>query len=91
MIIEERPKTEFNNMLLKITSGIILPKVVDAFIKNTSKPKPAIETPVYENPNYMKKDHVVKPANNINVTVTIYVCDNDLKKRLVSYYERSES
>lgn len=91
MIIEEKPKTEFNNMLLKITSGIILPKVVDAFIKNTSKPKPAIETLVYENPNYMKKDHVVKPANNINVTVNIYVCDNDLKKRLISYYERSES
>lgn len=91
MVIEEKPKIEFNNMLLKIASGIILPKVVDTFIKNVNKPKPTIETPVYEHPNYVKKDPIVKPTNNINVTVNIYVCDNDLKKRLISYYERSES
>lgn len=87
MIIEEKPKIEFNNMLFKIASGIILPKVVDTFIKNVNKPKPTTETPVYEHPNYIKKDPIVKPTN-VNVTVNVFVNDADLKKRLISYYDR---
>lgn len=89
MVVDERPREDFGKMILKVATGLVLPKLVDTFL-NTAFNKNKICDLTTETSDTIIQDNKNSTTDKLNLTVNFIVVDPDtLSKKSVITYQKS--
>lgn len=89
MVVDERPKEDFGKMILKVATGLVLPKLVDTFL-NTAFNKNKVCDLTTETSDTIIQDNKNSTTDKLNLTVNFIVVDPDkLSKKNVITYQKS--
>lgn len=89
MVVDERPKEDFGKMILKVATGLVLPKLVDTFL-NTAFNKNKVCDLTTETSDTIIQDNKNSTTDKLNLTVNFIVVDPDtLSKKSVITYQKS--
>lgn len=89
MVVDERPREDFGKMILKVATGLVLPKLVDTFL-NTAFNKNKVCDLTTETSDTIIQDNKNSTADKLNLTVNFIVVDPDkLSKKSVITYHKS--
>lgn len=89
MVVDERPKEDFGKMILKVATGLVLPRLVDTFL-NTAFNKNKICDLTTETSDTIIQDNKNSTTDKLNLTVNFIVVDPDtLSKKSVITYQKS--
>lgn len=89
MVVDERPKEDFGKMILKVATGLVLPKLVDTFL-NTAFNKNKVYDLTTETSDTIIQDNKNSTTDKLNLTVNFIVVDPDtLSKKSVITYQKS--
>lgn len=89
MVVDERPRKDFGKMILKVATGLVLPRLVDTFL-NTAFNKNKICDLATETSDTIIQDNKNSTADKLNLTVNFIVVDPDtLSKKSVITYQKS--
>lgn len=89
MVVDERPKEDFGKMILKVATGLVLPKLVDTFL-NTAFNKNKICDLATETSDTIIQDNKNSTTDKLNLTVNFIVVDPDkLSKKSAITYQKS--
>lgn len=88
MVVDERPREDFGKMILKVATGLVLPKLVDTFL-NTAFNKNKVCDLTTETSDTIIQDNKNSTADKLNLTVNFIVIDPDkLSKKSVITYQK---
>lgn len=89
MVVDERPREDFGKMILKVATGLVLPRLVDTFL-NTAFNKNKICDLATETSDTIIQDNKNSTTDKLNLTVNFIVVDPDtLSKKSVITYQKS--
>lgn len=89
MVVDERPKEDFGKMILKVATGLVLPRLVDTFL-NTAFNKDKICDLATETSDTIIQDNKNSTTDKLNLTVNFIVVDPDkLSKKSAITYQKS--
>lgn len=89
MVVDERPREDFGKMILKVATGLVLPKLVDTFL-NTAFNKNKVYDLTTETSDTIIQDNKNSTTDKLNLTVNFIVVDPDkLSKKSVITYQKS--
>ena len=89
MVVDERPREDFGKMILKVATGLVLPKLVDTFL-NTAFNKNKVCDLTTETSDTIIQDNKNSTTDKLNLTVNFIVVDPDkLSKKNVITYQKS--
>lgn len=89
MVVDERPREDFGKMILKVATGLVLPKLVDTFL-NTAFNKNKVCDLTTETSDTIIQDNKNSTTDKLNLTVNFIVVDPDtLSKKSVITYQKS--
>lgn len=89
MVVDERPKEDFGKMILKVATGLVLPRLVDTFL-NTAFNKNKVCDLTTETSDTIIQDNKNSTTDKLNLTVNFIVVDPDkLSKKSVITYQKS--
>ena len=89
MVVDERPREDFGKMILKVATGLVLPKLVDTFL-NTAFNKNKVCDLTTETSDTIIQDNKNSTTDKLNLTVNFIVADPDtLSKKSVITYQKS--
>lgn len=91
MVVDERPKEDFGKMILKVATGLVLPRLVDTFL-NTAFNKNKICDLATETSDTIIQDNKNSTADKLNLTVNFIVVDPDKlsKKNVITYHKSGD-
>lgn len=91
MVVDERPKEDFGKMILKVATGLVLPKLVDTFL-NTAFNKNKICDLATETSDTIIQDNKNSTTDKLNLTVNFIVVDPDKlsKKNVITYHKSGD-
>ena len=91
MIVDERPKEDFGKMILKVATGLVLPKLVDTFL-NTAFNKNKVYDLTTETSDTIIQDNKNSTTDKLNLTVNFIVVDPDKlsKKNVITYHKSGD-
>lgn len=89
MVVDEKPREDFGKMILKVATGLVLPKLVDTFL-NTAFNKNKVCDLTTETSDTIIQDNKNSTTDKLNLTVNFIVVDPDtLSKKSVITYQKS--
>ena len=89
MVVDERPREDFGKMILKVATGLVLPRLVDTFL-NTAFNKNKVYDLTTETSDTIIQDNKNSTTDKLNLTVNFIVVDPDtLSKKSVITYQKS--
>lgn len=91
MVVDERPKEDFGKMILKVATGLVLPRLVDTFL-NTAFNKNKICDLTTETSDTIIQDNKNSTTDKLNLTVNFIVVDPDKlsKKNVITYHKSGD-
>lgn len=91
MVVDERPKEDFGKMILKVATGLVLPRLVDTFL-NTAFNKNKICDLATETSDTIIQDNKNSTTDKLNLTVNFIVVDPDKlsKKNVITYHKSGD-
>lgn len=91
MVVDERPKEDFGKMILKVATGLVLPKLVDTFL-NTAFNKNKVYDLTTETSDTIIQDNKNSTTDKLNLTVNFIVVDPDKlsKKNVITYHKSGD-
>ena len=91
MVVDERPREDFGKMILKVATGLVLPKLVDTFL-NTAFNKNKICDLTTETSDTIIQDNKNSTTDKLNLTVNFIVVDPDKlsKKNVITYHKSGD-
>ena len=91
MVVDERPKEDFGKMILKVATGLVLPKLVDTFL-NTAFNKNKVCDLTTETSDTIIQDNKNSTTDKLNLTVNFIVVDPDTlsKKSVITYHKSGD-
>lgn len=91
MVVDERPKEDFGKMILKVATGLVLPKLVDTFL-NTAFNKNKVCDLTTETSDTIIQDNKNSTTDKLNLTVNFIVVDPDKlsKKNVITYHKSGD-
>ena len=89
MVVDERTREDFGKMILKVATGLVLPRLVDTFL-NTAFNKNKVYDLTTETSDTIIQDNKNSTTDKLNLTVNFIVVDPDtLSKKSVITYQKS--
>lgn len=91
MVVDERPKEDFGKMILKVATGLVLPRLVDTFL-NTAFNKNKVCDLTTETSDTIIQDNKNSTTDKLNLTVNFIVVDPDKlsKKNVITYHKSGD-
>lgn len=91
MVVDERPREDFGKMILKVATGLVLPKLVDTFL-NTAFNKNKVCDLTTETSDTIIQDNKNSTTDKLNLTVNFIVVDPDKlnKKNVITYHKSGD-
>ena len=91
MVVDERPREDFGKMILKVATGLVLPKLVDTFL-NTAFNKNKVCDLTTETSDTIIQDNKNSTTDKLNLTVNFIVIDPDKlsKKNVITYHKSGD-
>lgn len=91
MVVDERPKEDFGKMILKVATGLVLPKLVDTFL-NTAFNKNKVYDLTTETSDTIIQDNKNSTTDKLNLTINFIVVDPDKlsKKNVITYHKSGD-
>lgn len=91
MVVDERPREDFGKMILKVATGLVLPKLVDTFL-NTAFNKNKVYDLTTETSDTIIQDNKNSTTDKLNLTVNFIVVDPDKlsKKNVITYHKSGD-
>lgn len=91
MVVDERPREDFGKMILKVATGLVLPKLVDTFL-NTAFNKNKVCDLTTETSDTIIQDNKNSTTDKLNLTVNFIVVDPDTlsKKSVITYHKSGD-
>ena len=91
MVVDERPREDFGKMILKVATGLVLPRLVDTFL-NTAFNKNKICDLATETSDTIIQDNKNSTTDKLNLTVNFIVVDPDKlsKKNVITYHKSGD-
>lgn len=91
MVVDERPREDFGKMILKVATGLVLPRLVDTFL-NTAFNKNKICDLTTETSDTIIQDNKNSTTDKLNLTVNFIVVDPDKlsKKNVITYHKSGD-
>lgn len=91
MVVDEKPREDFGKMILKVATGLVLPKLVDTFL-NTAFNKNKVYDLTTETSDTIIQDNKNSTTDKLNLTVNFIVVDPDKlsKKNVITYHKSGD-
>ena len=91
MVVDERPREDFGKMILKVATGLVLPRLVDTFL-NTAFNKNKVCDLTTETSDTIIQDNKNSTTDKLNLTVNFIVVDPDKlsKKNVITYHKSGD-